>query len=688
MYYNKTIFYNDYKNYIDNLASNGFLNLPNNYNILEEIMTEIMTFKNTNQYNINLQDLNFSLTNFSENAQIFLLKNARIIDYKKLDINLLPKTLNEVTICTFTNYDLTKLPKMPKLIKLALNNNNLTEFNGDYPKLNELYSDYPELIQLNISYNNLIEFNANCPKLTTLIINNNKLTKFNTDCPKLTSLDISHNNLIEFNTSYPKLHELDISNNKLTEFNTSYPKLQELDISSNKLTEFNITYPKLTSLDISYNILTEFNTDYFELFHLNVSNNNLTEFNGNYPKLRFFNIDNNKLTKFNSYYPELNKLGISNNNLTEFNADYFKLNKLDISNNKLTEFNGDYFELNKLDISNNKLTEFDGRYYKITKLNISNNKLIEFITNTSTINILNISNNNLTEFNGNWHKLIELDISNNKLTEFNADCPNLKNLNISNNKLTKFNADCPNLKNLNISNNIMLTKLPKIYYKIARNLSMQYKNNNFKLDTDIFEQFPELKKFSNNLQFKKYGKAPYFGCELEISFKNNEDKEKCLNELWKNKHGFHLSYDESVTNGFEIITDILSFEYCVLLFKKIFKILQKYNAKCDSSCGFHIHIDKNNDIKNKIDQIFHPGNQDKLELIGLRSLNEYCKIKIPRVNRYEAINMFNEKTYELRFFRCTLILKNVIRFLVFTNDLIKMDIHKIIKKYDLKIKFN
>jgi len=193
------------------------------------------------------------------------------------------------------------------------------------------------------------------------------------------------------------------------------------------------------------------------------------------------------------------------------------------------------------------------------------------------------------------------------------------------------------------------------------------------------KEFDEIKKYVNNGVFKKYGKGPYFGCELEIVFHNKNDRQNCLNDLWDHKFGFHLAYEKDVADiGFEIVTDVFGFENIILLFKKIFKIIKKYNAYCSQKCGFHIHIDNTYDVLEKCKKIFTIENRKSLNLIGLREMNSSISETGITVDKHDDFS-----TIEIRIFRCTTILRNVIKYIIFTNDIITKDIDTINKKYNL-----
>lgn len=189
-----------------------------------------------------------------------------------------------------------------------------------------------------------------------------------------------------------------------------------------------------------------------------------------------------------------------------------------------------------------------------------------------------------------------------------------------------------------------------------------------------------------SFDFKKIGESPWFGCELEITFDTYTDKFKCFNELYLNKNHFHITSDLSIKNGFEIVTDVMGIREMCLFFKSLLATLKKYNAKCDSSCGLHIHIDKTPEMEEKVKSLFKIDLQKKFELVGLREMNKYCKMNTSDWSKYHAANITGHvNTIELRFFRCTLVLKNILRYLLFAYYLVTKPLEFIKEKYDLKM---
>ena len=261
--------------------------------------------------------------------------------------------------------------------------------------------------------------------------------------------------------------------------------------------------------------------------------------------------------------------------------------------------------------------------------------------------------------------------------------------------------DYARLSRKNIAKDLLNNKLNKNlsfktnfenFLKSYRYLFMKYHGIKEKTDQilmndiiELLDTHPEknsviIYNLRNNFKVNFKGEKPYLGCELEVTFKDKKSEFDCLIELC-DVEGIHLMNDSSVGNGigFEIITNPMGFREQALFFKRVLNIIKKYNGFCDSSCGFHIHIDKTDEMVRKVDSIT---NQIDIELIGKRKLNDYCKLKRKNdSDRYVAINLTNKETIELRFFRCTLSFKNILTYLLYAHNIVKYSESEFMEKY-------
>lgn len=166
--------------------------------------------------------------------------------------------------------------------------------------------------------------------------------------------------------------------------------------------------------------------------------------------------------------------------------------------------------------------------------------------------------------------------------------------------------------------------------------------------------------------------SEYFGIEIEVSQKNNGNKNNCAETL-DNYDFLYMKEDASVTNGFEIVTHPLSYKFIKKHIPNILEITRKdmkgYRAK---SCGIHIHVPKKylSNLQLAKVLLFFQFNEDFILTISQReninSLNQWSSIVKDKkenfvmaktkagYNRYRAINLCNSATIEFRIFQSNL----------------------------------
>jgi hypothetical protein len=167
--------------------------------------------------------------------------------------------------------------------------------------------------------------------------------------------------------------------------------------------------------------------------------------------------------------------------------------------------------------------------------------------------------------------------------------------------------------------------------------------------------------------FKKIGDPPYLGCELEVVFPSRILSLGCALALSFVK-GIQLVREVTLsTYGFEIVTDPMNLKQHMILWKVLIPIIKTFQGYCDTSCGFHVHIDKTQISLKNVTEIFTYNDPKFLQSIGRRQSNLYCR---PRMgyNKTCGANI-GKKTIELRIFRCSLVYTTILRFLLFANKL-------------------
>ena len=172
--------------------------------------------------------------------------------------------------------------------------------------------------------------------------------------------------------------------------------------------------------------------------------------------------------------------------------------------------------------------------------------------------------------------------------------------------------------------------------------------------------------------------APFLGIELEVERKNSKGlKHKYMAGLIEHEH-WYFKTDGSLTDGFEIVTHPMTFNYIKRhenVFNESLKKLVEngYNSYDANTCGMHIHISKKSFntwhlyrflkffVENK--EFIVAISQRKIEKLKKwanieddndSSLIYKAKKKEGNNERYVAINLKNSQTIEIRIFRGTL----------------------------------
>lgn len=172
--------------------------------------------------------------------------------------------------------------------------------------------------------------------------------------------------------------------------------------------------------------------------------------------------------------------------------------------------------------------------------------------------------------------------------------------------------------------------------------------------------------------------TPFLGIELEIERRNsNSIKHGELAELIKNEH-WYFKNDGSLTDGFEIVSHPLTFNYLNSAKESILNSLRiisdnGYNSYNANTCGIHIHISKKAFTTWQLYRFLKFFVENKEFIIGIsqRKLDKLqkwanieddnnseliykAKKKGGNSARYVAVNLQNNATIEIRIFRGTL----------------------------------
>lgn len=183
----------------------------------------------------------------------------------------------------------------------------------------------------------------------------------------------------------------------------------------------------------------------------------------------------------------------------------------------------------------------------------------------------------------------------------------------------------------------------------------------------------------------------FFGIELEVECRKGnpgEHADKLNDALNNGKLGERCFFEEdgSLSHGFEIITQPMGLDshyqfWEWLTDKNLTRDLRSHDT---STCGLHIHINRDNikDLQiNKMCVFVHsPDNRNLVKAIARRYAVGYASIHDKKLGtahhasrgdaRYEAVNITNHRTIEMRMFKGTLKHESMLAAIEFTNALV------------------
>ena len=167
------------------------------------------------------------------------------------------------------------------------------------------------------------------------------------------------------------------------------------------------------------------------------------------------------------------------------------------------------------------------------------------------------------------------------------------------------------------------------------------------------------------LKFKAKNVRPntiYFGCELEYETINRDQAQVDVGKLM---HGHALmKSDGSIRNGFEIVTCPATLDIHLDIFKKFYENIPK-DLKIEKNVGMHVHISRKPLSQLTIGKLTaflnNLDNKDFIHNIAGRIDNQYARMDKQRTvtfpwkyknggDRYNAVNLNNPNTIEIRLF--------------------------------------
>lgn len=178
----------------------------------------------------------------------------------------------------------------------------------------------------------------------------------------------------------------------------------------------------------------------------------------------------------------------------------------------------------------------------------------------------------------------------------------------------------------------------------------------------------------------------------------NEDNARYICDVMNtNNENIYCKHDGSLINGFQIVSHPCTFDYHKTLnYEEIFEwlIKQEYRSHDTSTCGMHVHINRDYFGVDKLTQDLCIGkllylcekHWEMVELIARRASNRYARRFLLKENetlidlyaksqssdKYGAINLQHKDTVEIRIFKGTLNYSTFINTLEFVSVLTKI----------------
>lgn len=217
---------------------------------------------------------------------------------------------------------------------------------------------------------------------------------------------------------------------------------------------------------------------------------------------------------------------------------------------------------------------------------------------------------------------------------------------------------------------------------------------------------------------KDFAEIPlYFGFELEVENNENNiynnDMAEIINNIMRGRVVFER--DGSLNNGFEIISNPMTFNYIMENKTKIIEMLQElknhgYTSHDSGTCGLHIHLSKNYFTENQVDKLQFLIERFKKELIifsrrtneqierWAKFITDYPGAENETINidfikkyknkseRYQVLNLSNDETIEFRLIRGTLKANTFLASIELLNNMARIVKRKSLKELE-KITF-
>ena len=176
--------------------------------------------------------------------------------------------------------------------------------------------------------------------------------------------------------------------------------------------------------------------------------------------------------------------------------------------------------------------------------------------------------------------------------------------------------------------------------------------------------------YNFNPSASMHGKGPlYLGVELEMECSDRSDTADSLYALSDEEDLFYIKSDGSLKNGIEVVTHpcSLAFHQEEFGWEDLVKAAVSEGARSHdtSTCGIHVHLSRKFFTLSEVTRFvaFVNVHGDHLKVLARREASGYSRFKnknsgtkrlVTQEERYEAVNLYNSRTLEVRIFKGTL----------------------------------
>lgn len=177
--------------------------------------------------------------------------------------------------------------------------------------------------------------------------------------------------------------------------------------------------------------------------------------------------------------------------------------------------------------------------------------------------------------------------------------------------------------------------------------------------------------------------VPYLGVELELEMNSRDESLTEYAEQLSPMLDFKafIKTDGSLSHGLEFVTRPMEYEEQAEFWPPILDELEAHGQPLEN-CGVHIHVSRWALSPIQLGKILvflnEPGNADALSFIARRGSGDFCRVYkkkyadifTTRHNRYETLNLANDKTIEFRLFNSTIKPRFMLSYLQFVLSML------------------